>query len=199
MAEQVIDDLWKILEPFMPLYLILIPIAYKCGAWSTKFTSKFDALVTSIKKIENAVTSVDLQEMAQQLSQIAGTTKGKTIGNTVTKVLKKTGVTVDVSLSSLGPESSINLRFSQAIDHKGLSEAIVNNKELSKEEKRLFGNETKIFAYSPRGLMFKIPSDNLDLIADFIVYLLKVIHDILIDMNEFEKDFDEKVRSKMDS
>lgn len=189
----ILGDLWVLSKPYLPLgSLIIIPLTWKCALFAKSMSDKTEALVNSIKAIENAVTSVDLVEMAQQISQISGT-PGKTIGNTVLKELPKAGISVAISLHSLGEESSVNFRFSQAVDYKALREILTQNEEIKNEEEKLFGKASKLIAYSPRGLRLEIPSNNLDNISKFTALVTEIIDESLSTMTTFEKEFDEKL------
>jgi hypothetical protein len=185
-------DILKILSPILAISIFI----WKCSSWYHSFSTDFNELKNSVSIIKTAIVEVDLKTMERQLSMLLGATS-KTYGNTVETTLKGSGVGVAISLISFDKKSKIEIRFDQPIEIEGLQQNISNDKILAKEEKRLFGKETDLIAYSPRAIQFQIPSNDLDKIAEFTTIALKSLDYSLQNINSFEQQFDEKLERKL--
>jgi len=180
------------IAPWAPIIAVLLFI-WTCSGWFSGLRKTLDDMKSSLSTIETAITQVDLKTMEHDISVLIGARIPSSVRNTVDTILKKTGIKVSVSLSSLGNPSELEMRFDRRIEPNGLTDLIIDDKDLKNIEKKLFGSEVRMIAYSPRALKFLISSQDIDSIAAWAKVILEKLDDFIIITNIHEKTFDKKL------
>lgn len=183
----------KILAPLLAIGIAI----WKCSGWVSSLKQVLDNMENSVNTIETAITRVDLKTMELTLSKILGMATPSTLGKTVHFNLTETRIGVSVSLVIKSTTSEIEIRFDQPIEIEGLHKALVDDQDLRKYEKNMFGKETNVAPYSPRGLRLFIHSDDLDLITTWTKFMLDRIDRHLAKLVDFGKVFDKKLEEKL--
>ncbi len=156
-----------------------------------------DDVDRSVNNIEAAITAVDLpgiQEAIEDLFKETFDEDSLPIGNSVHYTLEDSGVEVAISLAAFGEGlAQVNIRFDQEVQIGSISQQLAEDDEMADFETRLFGSEPTILSPSPRQLNYKIASNDIDAVAEWIPEMVDKLDEYVIKTTESEKQFDEKV------
>lgn len=169
--------------------------ALKLGSVKGSFEEKLGSIDKSINNIETSLTNVDLKDMYDILINLKG---GMPSSNSVTIDLKRADLNVTVSLMSMDDRTELEFVFDKEIEMRALNSMLGRDKELSRKEKEWFGEEPDVTMLSPRRLHFKVPSADIEQIAQWVPFVLKKLDTFCENLLSVEAEFDRKLEESLE-
>lgn len=159
--------------------------------------SEMTDMASSVDTIERSVTNIDFEGIELAVGTLVD--GGLPAGNSVEHELRRSGVTVVVSLSSLEDDrTEVSVRFEENVGARELIEPLLYDDGLTAFELERFETEPNLHAVSPRQLEAVIPSGDLDAVVEWVTVVLDRLDENYVELHESRAEFDDRLEEHLE-